>query len=265
MIPDNYQPAQQVQLEEPAAFHGRDKKQIHTEFSGRLFMIHYACKANTRQYLVQVALEQVYLVERQEMEHFWADLSDDERGVTPYFSAAVAFRRLQEMLANQNQLPLGMTADKLPDEEWIIKMLRFVDRKNITATFKRRVQGTAPLTGDEGHISYATAHGQSLARMDLGAFNGHNVFVTNKKLNELIMVVWETYRKWLAKRVVNQVVLSQSPAILGAIAQLELDLNTALDNASTALYNARDAVANPDIDPRLNQQAALRIATYNRV
>jgi hypothetical protein len=61
-----------------------------------------------------------------------------------FINVGLLVRRLDVLLQQTGRLPLGFEQTALPDEDWLLRLVRFIDRTNILGAYRRAVRNSQP-------------------------------------------------------------------------------------------------------------------------
>lgn len=239
-----------------------DKPEAHKRVSEEWFIPEYTAHCMSRQLLNDYMMGNIYRIPAAAMAHFWADLPPDAKAVTNFFSTEIAFLKIQRLLADEGLLPIGMTADDLPNRDFIIQVLRYLDRKNISFCFRSRVPNAPLLTGMEGTQAYRTAHAQSIVVDRVFFLNGVNLVTEHAYLGDRVQALWENKRKYLAlDSKINRLQIHQ-PQLLDQRQQLLTTIQNLIREIGFALCTIREPHRFAQQDPSQTEQGRNRARQY---
>lgn len=123
-------------LDEPLAIRGVSKTKLYRDLSDTFYLPKKDSRGITRSYLVRVYSNQVYRLERHLLLQFEAGLSVQESKKSAFYSVNLLAHRLERLLHQLHEQPLGFGDGVTPEEEWFTRVLRYVDRTNILGGFR---------------------------------------------------------------------------------------------------------------------------------
>jgi len=100
-------------------------------------------KGMTRTYLQKAVDKSVFLVDRQRMARFLADLAPSQLVKVEFSSKVEMHTKLEKILAERKLKPLGFDDGVIPDGTWLQHVVRFVDQENLGCMFRTALK---PLT-----------------------------------------------------------------------------------------------------------------------
>lgn len=124
---------------EPPEIRPLSKAKLHNQVSIRWFIAGKETRANSRAYLVGVYEGRFFRIEKAEILHFEAGLEVQDLERVGYHNITNLLGRLSMLVAQLGQAPLGFTPGSYPDESWVFRVVRFVDRSNLLGVFKRAI------------------------------------------------------------------------------------------------------------------------------
>lgn len=125
--------------DEPAETKDLTKKKLHERLCSHFFLPPNEARGVTRVYLVQVFRGQVFRVPLLEMQHFMADLLKDHMKKAPYINSLDVKIKVEALLQEMGQPPLGYPEGVIPEEDWLFQVARKLDQNNSTNIFIKTV------------------------------------------------------------------------------------------------------------------------------
>lgn len=116
------------------------KKKIYDRLQDQFYLPPKDSHGVTHAYLTQVDRRQVFVVGRQEMARFLADLEPSQLKRNPHCCKFEAFYKLRALLQERGLPGLGFDDDQIPDGSWLYSMLRFVDQENLSGVFVKQLK-----------------------------------------------------------------------------------------------------------------------------
>ena len=154
-------------------------------------------KGVSRSWLIRVWNGEVYRVANREFKLFEADISTNHMKRNGFTNLLHLLLRMNQLLISRQQLPLGFNEFCVPDEKWLAKIARFIDRTNVLEFFQMPVEQITVLRPampvvDRIHFCRDLAHRQLLVR------TGH---MQRPGIYGALLAVSEWHRKGLAKQI----------------------------------------------------------------
>ena len=154
-------------------------------------------KGVCRGWLIQVWNGTVYRVSNREFKLFEAEISGNHMKRNGFTNLLHLMLRINQLLVSRQQPVLGFNDFCVPDEKWLAKIARFVDRTNVLEFFQMPVDQITVLRPamsvvDRIHYCRDFAHRQLLVR------TGH---MQRPGIYGALLAVSEWHRKGLAKQI----------------------------------------------------------------
>ena len=154
-------------------------------------------KGVCRSWLLRVWNGTVYRVANREFKLFEAEITSNHMKRNGFTNLLHLMLRINQLLVSRQQLPLGFTEFCVPDEKWLAKIARFIDRTNVLEFFQMPVEQITILRPtmalvDRIHFCRDFAHRQLLVR------TGH---MQRPGIYGALLAVSEWHRKGLAKQI----------------------------------------------------------------
>ena len=147
-------------------------------------------KGVNRNYLVNVFRNQVYRVPLMDFKRFEVELTPMQMKRNNLVNLTYIMRKLNRLLEEREQRPLGFGEFVVPDENWLVKVARWADRSNLLEFFQMPVT-RAPNQGiiysDRVHCARKGAHNF--------VFRDQHQLLENKKVFEGVKLISEVQRK----------------------------------------------------------------------
>ena len=188
------QPNAQAAQDEPAAIRNLTKNQLYLLLSETYLLPGIESKGLNRTYLVGVFTDQHFRLNLLEYKRFEAELTSAQQKKTNLVNLAYILRKLNALLAEQGRRPLGFPDFIIPEESWLTKVARFVDRKNVMEFFQAAID---PM-GVPNTLSERVHSGRSGAYRFL--FEG-NALLDNQKVYHSVKDISESYRRIISRRI----------------------------------------------------------------
>jgi hypothetical protein len=205
------------------------KKKIYDRLQDQIYLPPRDSRGVTHAYLAQVDRREVFVVGRQEMARFLADLEPAQLKRTPHCCRFEAFFKLKVLLEERGLPRLGFDDDQVPDGSWLYSMLRFVDQENLSGVFTKRLR---EVVGETGRNSERLFLLQTRVGKELLAVN---------QLGKRREVQDSLEELWLAKRKATGR-LAEIGAVSKYLQKLEKDSREARQDMLEALETATNVV-----------------------
>lgn len=262
MQPDDLQRAH-LPENEPVQIRGFKKQAAYDIVAHEWFLPAATSKCLTRHYLAQVCLHQVFRSPKTDVLNFWNALPANAQGLATFFSAEIAFLKLERLVQDIGGAVLGITIGNMPDQDWIVKLLRFIDRFNMSCMFKAACPNNLNMIADNGNPSANIHMGQRIARQRLITFQQANLLATNKFIHDKVQAIWELKRKLLPlEKRIERLGITQ-PAMIADRERLRVRLQTEIQEVGMALYRLREPVMAAAMDPINHEQGRIRSTQYS--
>lgn len=177
-------------LNEPAEIRKLTKTQLYDNLSEEWLLPPKESKGVNRAYLVNVFRENVYRVPIMEFKRFEVELTPLQMKRNNLVNLTYIMRKLNSLLQERNNMPLGFDDFVVPDENWLVKVARWADRANLLEFFQMPVT-RAPNQGltfsDRAHCARRGAH--------YYVFRDQNQLLENKKVFAGVKQISEVQRK----------------------------------------------------------------------
>lgn len=133
---------QDGRLDEPEELRLLTKSQLHKLLCTQFLLPAKECRAMTRQYLVKVHRGEVLRVDRMEILTFEAALTQEQMARIGSNNVTILVQRITLFLDQQALQPFGFLPGCYPEEGWIYRVARFLDRANVLGIFRLPIPDT---------------------------------------------------------------------------------------------------------------------------
>ena len=127
-------------------------------------------KGITREYLLKVRSGEVFRVENMEHKQFEFNLNKSHQKKVGIINNCLLVKKLNILLRERRQPEIGFTEFDLPEQSWLYKVARFIDRTNLLEFFESSPHTEPPLDHQSSAISkiyYGRLYtGQWIFRLD---------------------------------------------------------------------------------------------------
>lgn len=121
--------------DEPEAIRNLKKKAIYKLLAETWMLPEENSKGVHRRYLVAVYRAEVLRIHAMEFKRFEVELTPAQLKKTPFISSGDVFAKIGRLLTEMGQPPLGFEVGLFPEDTWLYKVVRFIDRANATGVY----------------------------------------------------------------------------------------------------------------------------------
>jgi len=217
------------------------KHELYEIVSTKYVLPPVASKGITRDYLLQVKDGDVFRVTNEDHKHFEYRLTKSMIKKVGIINNALLVKKLNLLLRDRGERELGYTEYDLPEQNWLYKAARYIDRSNLLEFFETPASPEPPL--HEGSSLIANIHygrvyaSDWLFRLDKAK--------KNKKLWESFTLIAEKYRMLCSFKVNKDVLEHDLKQTKEKIGLMESDLQDLVGKISFTYT----AIENPQITP----------------
>ena len=205
-----------------------DKKKLYNLLARTNFLPPLTTKGITREYLVKVHRNEVYTIPVYELKHFEVELTLEmmKRAGMPNNSLLV--RKIDGLLHSESKPALGFDAYEPPDEvnncdqNWLYRVARYVDKKNMLQFFERPVEQGKPSDAGDNPV-HRTHYGRLKASK---FFHRLPAALRDRKLWSHLHAINATYKGYLCQKLI----IEKLEFDLDSAGQKKTDLERTLDN-----------------------------------
>ena len=181
-------------LDEPEAIRNLKKKAIYKLLSETWLLPEESSKGVHRRYLVGVYRGDYFRVNIMEYKRFEVELTPAQLKKTPFLSSGDVFVKISHLLTEIGLPPLGFEVGLFPEDTWLYKIVRFVDRNNATGVYLQTTPPRQPPLGAEPVSNQMIAAKRHAETYLLGNFmNQPTVFNAVKSL-------WDAHKREISRR-----------------------------------------------------------------
>jgi hypothetical protein len=233
-------PNAQAAQDEPPAIRNLTKNQLYLLLSETYLLPGIESKGVNRNYLVGVFTDQNYRLNLLEYKRFEAELTPSQQKKTNLVNLAYILRKLNALLVETGRRPLGFPDFIIPEEGWLTKVARYIDRKNVMEFFQAAIDPMGlPLNVSERVHSNRTAAYEYL-------FEG-NALLENQKVYHSVKDISESYRRIISRRIDLEDLEQQLNAMRARLHDEEAVLKSNIfKSATTIVAIAQHDNFNPD-------------------
>ena len=197
----------------------------------------------TRDYLLQVKDGEVFRVTNEEFKHFEYRLSKSMTKKVGVINNALLVRKLNLLLRDRGEKQLGYTEYDLPEQNWLYKAARFIDKSNLLEFFETAAFAEPPLQDRSSLISriyYGRVYASDwLFRLEKAK--------KNRRLWESFTLIAEKYRMLCSFRVNKDVLEHDLKQTKEKIANMESDLQDLVGKISFTYTAFENSQITPDV------------------
>jgi len=225
--------------DEPAEIRGLNKNQLYLLLSETYLLPAPDSKGVNRTYLVGVYTNTNYRVNLVEYKRFEAELTPNQQKKVNLVNLAYTLRKLNSLLVESGQRPLGFPNFTIPEETWLTKVARWVDRKNLMEFFQVHIEplGVPRIDSERVHAGRVEAH--RFLFQGNGLLDNHRVYQTVKEISE-------SYRRIISRRIDLEEIELQRNTMRERLTEEEALLKTSLLKASTTIVAIAQNGFNPE-------------------
>ena len=166
------------------------KKKFYQIISSKWMIPPITSRGVDRKYLLKVHRNEVYRIDAEQYRIFNFNITSEQVKKTTVMSSALLVKKLDNYLALVSSKPLGFSVSDPPDQTWLYKVVRFVDRFNFIEAYKTYID--VPLTYEqENHNIVLLHHSRLLAFKEMFS---DNQMKKNKKVREAMVAARDAYR-----------------------------------------------------------------------
>jgi hypothetical protein len=200
-------------------------------------------KSVTREYLLKVRNGEVFRITHNDYKNFEFTLNKSHSRKIGIINNALLVKKLNDLLEDREEPELGFTEYDLPEQNWLYKIARYIDKTNLLEFFESAPQAEPPLTDSSPLVSriyYGRLYaGQWLFRLDK--------IKKNKKLYDSFQALSEKH-KYLNSYKINCNVLQEELKDLNKkIVQLDTEMNDMAGKIAFTYTSLEDPRITPEL------------------
>jgi hypothetical protein len=192
-------------------------------------------KGVTREYLLNVRNGKVFRVTNHEWKTFEYKLEKKHHRKSQLVNNPILVRKLNILLKSYGQHDLGFDEYNVPEQNWLFKMARYIDRTNLLEFFEEPVEREPAPTDTSSNISKIHSGRQYACEF---LFDEQRK-KANKKLWHSLRVLAETYRMLMGSKIHVEVLQHELVETITRVKEQETALQDLLGKAAFA-YAAID-------------------------
>lgn len=212
---------------------------LYNQLNARFFLPHPESKGVNRRWLLQIYNGNAYRIEHSILRRFEFDIPKSLQKKASLVSLMDVVVKLDRYLVELGQKTLGFQDGIIPEEEYLLKVLRYVDQANIMGVFSGPINNAVERTVLSNQIFKAQCSAQEYLLSNQlmenqNVFNGIKALAeTNKKLSNLRQDIKALEEELRSSREKQQTT--------------EANLNSYLLKASTTLVAFGNRMPNPEL------------------
>jgi hypothetical protein len=218
-----------------------DKRKLYNMLSQQYFLPPFTTKGITRDYLIRVHRHQVYRVQLFELMHFEVELTTQMKTRIGLPNNSLLVRKLNRLLRSRNLPELGFDDYEPPEENWLYKIARFVDRTNVLQFFESPVM-QPEINAHETNPIHRTHYGRLKASR---YFHRLPEARTDKKLWDSLHSLSSIYRSYMCQNLLVEKLNSEVEAAIRKRQEFERQLENLVSQAGFAYT----AIERPTVRP----------------
>lgn len=197
-------------------------------------------KGVNKAYLVGVATNTVFRINMMDFRRFEIGLLPRHWRKQLWINLAIIYRKLTVMLRERNHLQMGFQDNCIPDEGWLLKVIRYCDQENIMEVFLESCPNPAIINCYSRPVHVAKIGAQQYL------FGDHEALRTNKIIS-MLRDINDVGRKLKNRRADVEELVRQQQRLQVKIGQDEASLRSLLTNVSMQLMNLGGQVNEDEI------------------
>lgn len=229
--------------DEDIATKNLDKHELYAVVT-KTYMLPPVCsKGITREYLLQVNEGDAFRVTHRDHKEFEFRLEKEQQRKVGVVNNALLVRKLNLLLRMHNVKELGFTEYNLPDQNWLYKVARYIDRTNMLECFAQPVMPEEPLN----------EHSNMLARIHHGRLYASEYLFRvekarrNKKLWDAFEVLSEKHRTLRSMQVTADILEHELRETRKKIHQVDTEMHDMVGKVSFTYTSLEDATITPEL------------------
>lgn len=215
------------------------KNELYDLVASEYFLPPCLSKGVTREYLLKVRAGTIFRVSNHDWKAFDYSLEKAHHRKSFMISNPILVRKLNALLEATDRKPLGFDEYNVPEQNWLYKVARYIDRTNLLEFFELPVQDE-PAPTDSSSLICKIHYGRQYA----GEFLFDTPFKkSNKKLWQALKVLAEAYRMLIGSKMNVEVLEHELKETRQRVIEQDATLQDLLGKAAFAYA----AIENPNI------------------
>ena len=200
-------------------------------------------KSVTREWLLKVRSGEVFRITHLEYKNFEFTLNKSHSRKVGIINNALLVKKLNDLLEDRGEPELGFTEFDLPEQNWLFKIARYIDKTNLLEFFESAPEQEPPLTDSSPLVSriyYGRLYaGQWLFRLDK--------IKKNKKLYEGFQALAEKHKYLNSFKINCNVLMEELKDSKKKVAQLEQEMNDMAGKIAFTYTSLEDPKITPEL------------------
>ena len=200
-------------------------------------------KGITREYLLKVKNGEVFRVENMDYKQFEYNLNKSHQKKVGIINNSLLVKKLNILLRERRQPELGFTEFDLPEQSWLYKVARYIDRTNLLEFFEASPCTEPPLDHKSSAISkiyYGRLYaGQYIFRLDKAK--------RNKKLWDAFTALSEKHKNLNSFKINATVLEHELMETKKKVATMENELHDMIGKISFTYTSLEDSKITPEV------------------
>jgi len=220
-----------------------DKNELYTLVTKTYMLPPVNSKGITREYLLQVKEGDVFRVTHRDHKEFEFRLEKEQQRKVGVVNNALLVRKLNLLLRIHGEKDLGFTEYNLPDQNWLYKVARYIDRTNLLEFFAQPVMREEPLSEHSNMLS-RIHHGRIYASEYLFRVEKAK---RNKKLWDAFEALSEKHRTLRSMQVNADILEHELRETRSKINQLDVEMHDMVGKVSFTYTSLEEPTITPEL------------------
>lgn len=246
----------EVQGDEDEKTRFLSKSQLYHMVASKYFIPPLNSRGMTRDYLLRVWRKQVYTVEQQAMKAFEFQLQPEQTVKIGIPNSSYLVRKLNQLLQERGSQPLGFNEIEVPDQKWLHRITREIDRMNLTEFYKMPVERIPALTNTKlnSHFVFQGRTHASQYFLSVPGIKG------NKRFKDQLKEISDTYRSLCSTKINKEVAEEEVRQLTIKTNTLSTNLNDMISRMSVAYTTMKHSSVHPEalLSPNSNVSKEVR-------
>ena len=232
MIPIRPAAKNHVNLDEFEAIRNLKKKAIYKMLAETYLMPDKSSKGVNRRYLARVFQGTALRILIMEYKRFEVELTPAQLKKAPFICTGDVYLKLVSLLQEMKLDPLGFDESFYPEDTWLYKVVRVIDRSNATSTYLEQVPLRNPPIG---------VHPLS-ATMVIAKRNAKEYLIGNIRgvpaVYSALKSLWDAHKKVISRRVEIRALERELQASRENLTEEEPQISAALAKAGMVVFSS---------------------------
>lgn len=233
MIPLRAEVLHVANPDEPEAIRHLKKKALYKQLSEQWLLPDENSKGVNRAYLVAVYNARVFRASLLDYKRFEIELTPRQLKKTPFLNTADAYVKMERLLAELALPGLGFEIGAFPEDNWLYKIIRYVDRNNATGVYLEPIRNAR--VPDEVYNSPSSTMMRAKRNAERHLLEGiENV----KPVHIALRSLWDCHKKEISRRREVEQLTRELEAATAKLTAERAAMNTALTKATMVVFTA---------------------------